>query len=44
MNEEIIQKPRATEPMQALVSGTSAKEAADAMVTGAPCAEGRSNY
>jgi phosphoenolpyruvate carboxylase len=29
MNEEIIQKPRATEPMQALVSGTSAKEAAE---------------
>src|SRR5512140_1957136 len=29
MNEEIIQKPRASEPMQALVSGTSAKEAAE---------------
>jgi len=29
MNEEIIQKPRAAEPMQALVSGTSAKEAAE---------------
>ena len=29
MNEEIIQKPRASEPPQAVVSGTSAKEAAE---------------